>query len=78
MTENVAVCPAVTVWFAGCAVIVRGMGAGFTVNVVEPVTPFKVALMFEFPVPTPLARPAELIVVTRGDPELHATDEVKS
>jgi hypothetical protein len=30
---NVAVCPAVTVWFAGCVVIVGDTGAGFTVNV---------------------------------------------
>jgi hypothetical protein len=32
-TVNVAVCPAVTVWFAGCVVIVGDTGAGFTVNV---------------------------------------------
>jgi hypothetical protein len=30
---NVAVCPAVTVWFAGCVVIVGATGAGFTVSV---------------------------------------------
>jgi hypothetical protein len=30
---NVAVCPAITVWFAGCVVIVGATGAGFTVNV---------------------------------------------
>ena len=32
-TENVAVCPAVTVWFTGCVVIVGATGAGFTVSV---------------------------------------------
>jgi len=36
---NVAVCPAVTDWFAGCVVIVGVTGAGFTVSVaVELVT----------------------------------------
>src|SRR5436309_7054797 len=32
-TANVAVCPAVTVWFAGCVVIVGATAAAFTVNV---------------------------------------------
>ena len=32
-TLNVAVCPAVTVWFPGCVVIVGATGAGFTVSV---------------------------------------------
>ena len=32
-TVNVAVCPAVTVWFAGCVVIVGATGAAFTVSV---------------------------------------------
>src|SRR5258707_10289833 len=32
-TVNVAVCPAVTVWFTGCVVIVGATGAGFTVSV---------------------------------------------
>jgi hypothetical protein len=31
-TANVAVCPAVTVWFAGGVVIVGATGAGFTVS----------------------------------------------
>jgi hypothetical protein len=31
-TVNVAVCPAVTVRFAGCAVIVGATGAAFTVS----------------------------------------------
>jgi hypothetical protein len=30
---NVAVCPAVTVWFTGCVVIVGATAAAFTVNV---------------------------------------------
>jgi hypothetical protein len=30
---NVAVCPAVTVWFAGCVVIVGATAAAFTVSV---------------------------------------------
>jgi len=30
---NVAVCPAVTVWFTGCVVIVGATRAGFTVSV---------------------------------------------
>jgi hypothetical protein len=33
VTVNVAVCPAVTVWFPGCVVIVGATGAGFTVSV---------------------------------------------
>jgi hypothetical protein len=33
VTVNVAVCPAVTVWFAGCVVIAGATGAGFTVSV---------------------------------------------
>jgi hypothetical protein len=32
-TVNVAVCPAITVWFAGGVVIVGATGAAFTVNV---------------------------------------------
>src|SRR5438874_5327864 len=32
-TANVAVCPAVTVWFAGCVVIVGATAAAFTVSV---------------------------------------------
>jgi len=32
-TVKVAVCPAVTVWFTGCVVIVGATGAGFTVSV---------------------------------------------
>jgi fatty acid desaturase len=32
-TVNVAACPAVTIWFAGCVVIVGATGAGFTVSV---------------------------------------------
>jgi hypothetical protein len=41
LTLNVAVCPAVTVWFAGCDVIDGAVAAGFTVIVitVEPVDP---------------------------------------
>jgi hypothetical protein len=30
---NVAVCPAVTVWFAGCVVIAGATGAAFTVSI---------------------------------------------
>jgi hypothetical protein len=32
-TVNVAVCPAVTVWFAGCVVIEGGTVTAFTVSV---------------------------------------------
>jgi hypothetical protein len=32
-TAKVAVCPAVTVWFAGCVVIVGATAAAFTVKV---------------------------------------------
>jgi hypothetical protein len=32
-TVNVAVCPAVTVWFAGCVVIAGATGAAFTVSI---------------------------------------------
>jgi hypothetical protein len=48
-TANVAVCPAVNVWFAGCVVIAGATGAGFTVNVA--------ALL--------VADPAELVTTTR-------------
>jgi hypothetical protein len=48
-TANVAVCPAVTVTFTGCAVIVGATGAGFTVSVA--------ALL--------VADPAELVTTTR-------------
>jgi hypothetical protein len=34
-TVNVAVCPAVTVWFPGWLVIAGATGAGFTVSVAE-------------------------------------------
>jgi hypothetical protein len=33
VTVNVAVCPAVTVWFTGCVVITGATGAGFTASV---------------------------------------------
>ena len=33
VTENVAVCPAVTVWLAGCVVIEGATGAALTVSV---------------------------------------------
>jgi hypothetical protein len=41
VTLKLAVCPAVTVWFPGCAVIDGAVAAGFTVIVttVEPVDP---------------------------------------
>ncbi len=32
-TENVAVCPAVTDWLAGCVVMPGATGSGFTVSV---------------------------------------------
>jgi hypothetical protein len=33
---KLAVCPAVTVWFAGCVVIVGATGAGFAVKFTPP------------------------------------------
>jgi hypothetical protein len=48
LTLNVAVCPAVTVWLAGCAVIDGATAAAFTV---------KVALLL-------VALPAELVTTT--------------
>jgi len=42
---NVAVCPAVTVWFPGCVVIAGATGAGFTVSVAEALVTVPVELL---------------------------------
>jgi hypothetical protein len=53
LTANVAACPAVTVWFAGCEVIEGATAAAFTV---------KVALLL-------VVLPAELVTTTeKADP----------
>ena len=40
-TVNVAVCPAATVWFAGCVVMVGTAGTGFVLlPLTKPVQPF--------------------------------------
>jgi len=49
-TENVAVCPTVTVWFAGCVVMLGPTGAAVTVNVAGLL----------------IALPAELVTITRN------------
>jgi hypothetical protein len=49
-TENVAVCPTVTVWLAGCVVILGPTGAAVTVNVAGLL----------------IALPAELVTITRN------------
>ena len=48
-----------------------------TVNVVEPVTELHTARMVVLPVPTPLAKPALLIVATEVCEELQMTEFVK-
>jgi len=48
VTENVAVCPAVTVWLIGCVVIAGATGVAFTVRMA--------ALLFTLP--------AELLTAT--------------
>jgi hypothetical protein len=47
---NVAVCPAVTVWFAGCVVIIGATAAAFTVSVAAAL----------------VTVPAELVTTTRN------------
>ena len=44
-TENVAVCPAVTVWFAGCVVMLGATGAADTVRVAELLVMLPAALV---------------------------------
>ena len=61
--------------FAGVTAIDCSSGA-VTVKVVEPETEPKVALIGLVPAPTPLARPAALIVAVAGVPEVHVTDPV--
>src|SRR5271157_4074404 len=47
--------------------------AAVTVSTVEPLTPLSVALIFEVPVPTPVARPAVVIVATDVVADAHVT-----
>src|SRR6185436_12300099 len=55
VTLKVAVCPAVTVWFAGCVVMLGGTAAGCTVTTSVPFT---------------LARPSETVTFSVYDPAL--------
>lgn len=58
-TEKVAVCPAVTVWLAGCVVMLGATGAGFTVRVAGTL----VMLLTEFVTVTVMAAPLSAVVV---------------
>src|SRR2546425_855728 len=64
-TARVAVCPAVTVWLAGCVVIVGATGAGLTVSVVLALAPEPaVAVIVVVPGPRPVASPVASMVAT--------------
>jgi hypothetical protein len=58
-TENVAVCPAVTVWLAGCAVMLGATGAAVTVSVAA----LLIALPVEFVTTTRNVDPLFAVVV---------------
>src|SRR5438270_749135 len=60
---NCCVVPLATLGLAGVTAI-EVNAAAVTVSTVEPVTPLKVALIVEVPVPTPVARPAVVMVAT--------------
>ena len=45
VTEKLAVCPAVTVWFAGCAVIDGVTAAALTVSVAAPLVTLPAELL---------------------------------
>ena len=57
--------------FGGATTIDTRPGA-VTVSVVEPVTPFSVAMMLELPIVVLVAKPVAAIVETLGTDELHA------
>jgi len=59
VTVNVPVCPAVTVWFAGCVVSVGATGAAFTVSVAA----LLVTVPAVFVTTTPNADPLSEVVV---------------
>jgi len=59
VTVNVAVCPAVTVWFAGCVVIVGATGAAFTVSVPDALVTVPAVFVTTAPNADPLS---ELVV----------------
>ena len=73
---NGCVVPAEIEGFAGVTPMETSTGA-VTVSVVVPVILPSVALMFEAPTVTPVARPPAVIVATLVWPELHATKGVK-
>jgi hypothetical protein len=60
VTANLAVCPAVTVWFAGCVVIVGATGAAFTVSVADAL----VTVPAVFVTTTRKVAPLSAVVVT--------------
>jgi len=59
-TLKVAVCPAVTVWLAGCVAIVGATTAAFTVSVAELLVAFPAA----FVITTLKVAPLSAVVVT--------------
>src|SRR5207249_11517502 len=66
-----------TVWLAGVTVI-DTRAAGPTVKVVLPVTPAEVALIWEVPCATPVARPPAVMVATAVLDASHVAELVKS
>ena len=69
---NCWVKPLATLGLAGVTAI-DSSTAAVTVRTVDPVTPLSVALIVDVPVPTPVARPALVIVATDAVAEAHVT-----
>src|SRR5437867_7231179 len=66
-TANVAVCPAVTVWFAGCVVIVGATAAAFTVSVAALLVPVSAELLTTTRDVEPLSALVVVAVVSFAD-----------
>ncbi len=69
---NCSVRPLAMLGLAGVTAIDSNVAA-VTVRTVEPVTPLSIALIVEVPTPTPVARPALVIVATDAVAEAHVT-----
>ena len=72
MAVNCSVSPLGTLGLAGVTAI-DCKTAAVTVSTVEPVTPPRVALMFEVPVDTAVASPPLVIVATEVVADAHVT-----
>src|SRR5580698_2783626 len=73
---NCSVAPLVIDGLAGVTAIDCSVAA-VTVNTVDPLTVFKVALMVLVPTPTPVAKPPAVIVAVAVVPEAHVTEVVR-